>query len=87
MRLLSGSGAILFGTRLLLSTSERFAPHLLNSGRDQSDRSDFALTKTSDETGQRATPIFIIVFARLYAEWEFYGKSSMCSVFVRFSIV
>jgi len=36
----------------------RFA--FLNSRRDQSDRSDFALTKTCDETGRHATPICLL---------------------------
>jgi len=31
-----------------------------NSRRDRSERSDFALTKTCDETGRRATPICLL---------------------------
>jgi len=53
-----------------------------NSRRDQSDRdrSDFALTKTCDETGRRATPIFYCFIARLNAEWEFCGNACICTV-------
>ena len=32
-----------------------------NSRRDQSDCSDFALTKTCDETGRRATPVCLLL--------------------------
>ena len=54
------STAIPSGIRPFFSTSERFAPHLLNSRRDQSDRSDFALNKTFDETGRLVTPICLL---------------------------
>ena len=42
------------------STSEWFAARFNNSGRDQSDRSDFAVIKTCDETGRRASPISLL---------------------------
>ena len=72
------------GTRLLLSTSERFAPHLLNSIRDRSDRSDFVLTKTCDETGQRATPIFSCCFCaancRMEILWKIMHMQCFCPI-------
>jgi len=45
-------------------------PHRFNTGRDQSDRSDFALTKTFDETGRRATPICVLFLRSKMQNWN-----------------
>jgi len=58
------SQTALDGSRLVIRrffpTSEQLASRFLNSRQDQSVRCDFALTKTCNETGLRASPICLL---------------------------